>query len=399
VPLTLPGESVRARPVGRRGGAAVFEAEAWLRRAPQRIAPACVHFGTCGGCALQHLHDDAYARWKVSLLDDALARAGFDAAPIAALVRTPPAARRRADLALARDGGAVRVGFHPRRGTGVVDLAACAVLHPALFALLAPLRALLADWPALRRTGSAVVNLLDGGADLLLRTDATPDAAQRARLAVFARVNALPRVSWARNGARDGARDDDAPEPVAALAPPVVTLSGRPVVAPPGAFLQASRQGEAAIVAAVLADLPPRARRIADLFAGLGTLSFALADRGAVAAFEGDAAAHAALAAAAGGTRVAATRRDLVRQPLQPAELARFDAVVLDPPRAGAAVQCAALAASRVPHIAYVSCAPAALARDARTLRAGGYRLVSATPIDQFLWTPHLEAVVHFTRA
>jgi 23S rRNA (uracil1939-C5)-methyltransferase len=170
------------------------------------------------------------------------------------------------------------------------------------------------------------------------------------------------------------------------------------VLAPPGAFLQASREGEAAIIAAVQEGLPARSRRIADLYAGLGTLSFALAARGSVAAFEGDATAHAALSVAAGGTRVRAVRRDLARQPLQPGELAAFDAVVLDPPFAGAAAQCTAIAASDVRHVAYVSCNPAALARDARTLREAGFALLSAVPIDQFLWSAELECVAHFAR-
>jgi 23S rRNA (uracil1939-C5)-methyltransferase len=268
----------------------------------------------------------------------------------------------------------------------VVDLAECPALHPTLAGLVAPLRAWLADLPALRRAGSAVVNLLDAGPDLLLALDGTLDAAARTRASVFARVHGCVRISLAPA------------EPVAALAPATVTLSGRVVAAPPGAFLQASREGEAAILAALLAGLPARPRHLADLYAGIGTLSFALAPRARVAAFEGDAAAHAALAKAAGGTRVAAHRRDLARQPLQPAELGGFDAVVLDPPRAGAPEQCAALAASAVRHVAYVSCAPASLARDARTLRAAGFRIAAATPVDQFPWTPHLEAVVHFLR-
>ena len=389
MPLALPGESVRARPIGKRAGHTVYEAEAWLRRSPERAEPPCPHFGACGGCAVQHLADAAYARWKLSLLTEALARAGFTDAPVAPLARTPPGARRRADFALARQGG-VAVGFHARRESRVQDLSACPVLHPDLFALVAPLRALLPGLACLKRAGSAVVNLLESGPDLLLRTEAPPDLAARNRLAVFARVNGLVRVSWAPPRGE--------PETLAQLRPPIITLSGQAVVAPPGAFLQASREGEEAIVAALLAGLPPRARRFADLYAGLGTLSFALATRGTVAAFEGDGAALGALGAAAGGTRVRAVQRDLARQPLQASELAGFDAVVLDPPFAGAAAQVATIAASRVRHVAYVSCNPAALARDARRLREAGFAMLSATPVDQFLWSAQLEAVVHFGR-
>jgi 23S rRNA (uracil1939-C5)-methyltransferase len=340
---------------------------------------------------VQHLGDAAYARWKRDLLVEALARAGFREAPVADLVRTPPASRRRADFAIVRErDGSARVGFHARAVKAVVDLRACPVLDARLVGLIAPLRALVSALPCLGREGAAVVNGLDHGADLLLRGAAAPDAGERTRLVGFARAQGLCRISWAI-----GTR---APEPVAQLAAPVITLSGRAVAAPPGAFLQASVQGEAAIIAAVLEHLPARARRIADLYAGLGTLSFALAGRGSVAAYEGDTAAHAALAAVAGGTRVRAMRRDLARQPLQEEELAAFDCVVLDPPFAGAAAQVGRLAASRVRHVAYVSCNMAALARDARMLRQAGFVLLSATPIDQFLWSSHLECVAHFSR-
>jgi 23S rRNA (uracil1939-C5)-methyltransferase len=391
VPSALPGERVRASPAGRRGDALVFEADEWLSRSPERADPPCPHFGSCGGCAAQHMADGAYASWKTGLLVDALARAGFAGVPVAPLVRTPPGTRRRADFALSRQrDGSVRVGLHARRGAAVVDLSACLVLHPRLLALIAPLRALLAGLPALRRDGAGIVNLLDHGPDLLLRLERDPDVAARELLVEFARAHALVRLSCARG--------DEAPEPVAAHASATITLSGNAVAAPPGAFLQASREGEAAIIAAVLAHLPAKARRIADLYAGLGTLSFALAGRGSVAAFEGDAAAASALARATGGTRVRAVHRDLARQPLQPQELAPFDAVVLDPPFAGAAAQIATIAASRVRHVVYVSCNPAALARDARTLRRAGFGLVAAAPIDQFLWSAQLECVLHFSR-
>ena len=369
----------------------MFSLEAVLARSPDRAEPPCPHFGACGGCVLQHLADAAYANWKRSLLVEALARAGFPDAPVAALVRTPPAARRRADFAIARDrDGTVRLGFHARGGRAVVGLRACPVLDPRLAGLISPLGALAGTLSCLGRKAAAVVNLLDHGPDLLLQGAAAPDAKARAALVAFAREQGLCRVSWAIG--------EGAPEPVAQLAAPVITLSGRAVAAPPGAFLQASPQGEAAIVATVLASLPGKARRIADLYAGLGTLSFALAARASVAAFEGEEAAHRALAAAAGGTRVRAIRRDLARQPLQAAELVGFDVVVLDPPFAGAAAQAGPLAASPVRHVAYVSCNPAALARDARVLREGGFALVAATPIDQFLWSAHLECVAHFSR-
>lgn len=395
VPRSLPGESLHARLVGRRSDAALAEAEALLRASPERVAPPCPHFAACGGCALQHWADAPYAEWKRAKLVDALARAGFREVPVAPLARTPPGTRRRADLALRRGPGGVTLGFHAPGSGEVVDLAACTVLDRRLVALFEPLRALLRSLKALKREGSAVLNLLETGPDLLLRTDGALDAAGRTALAAFASEHRLPRIAWAQG--------NGAPEIAAQLGPAVIRFGEAAVNPPPGAFLQASPAGEDAICDAVLAGLParipPRAA-IAELYAGLGTLSFALAGRARVAAFEGSAEAVAALSTAAGraGARIRAERRDLARQPLLPAELKSFAAVVLDPPYAGAAEQVALLARARVPSIVYVSCNPAALARDARALAQAGYRVASAVPVDQFLWSPHLESVVAFAR-
>jgi len=390
----LPGERLAVRVTERRRGAARAEIAAVLAPSPARALPPCRHFAEgCGGCAVQHLAAAEAAAWKRDSVAEALRRGGFADPVVAATATSPPRSRRRADLALRRGPGGVAAGFH-RRGSGaVLDLVQCEVLDPRLFALLAPLRALLRDLPALRREGSAVLNLLDTGADLLLRTDGALEAEGRAALADFAAAHGLPRIAWARG--------DGPPEPAAQLGPVSIALGGVAVAPPPGAFLQATPEGEAAILGAVLAGLPerlPGKARIADLYAGLGTLSFPLAGAARVAAFEGSAEAVAALSAAAGraGARVAATRRDLARQPLTPAELAGFAAVVLDPPFAGAAEQIAPLARARVPRVIYVSCNPAALTRDARALAAAGYRLVSATPVDQFLWSAQVEAVAVF---
>jgi 23S rRNA (uracil1939-C5)-methyltransferase len=395
LPGALPGERVEARLTTRRGEAWAGAVEAILEPSPARVAPPCPHFGQCGGCALQHLADADYATWKREKLVAALARAGFPGAPltapIAALARTPPGTRRRADLALRRGAAGVALGFHAAGSRQVVDLAVCEVLDPRLVALLAPLREMAHRLPALRREGSAVLNLLDTGPDLLLRTDGPLEAPGRALLAGFAAAHGLPRIAWAQG---------NGPAETAAQLGPVGIRFGAAVVAPPpGAFLQASPAGEAAIVAAVLAGLPerlPARALLADLFAGNGTLTFPLAARARVTAFEGVPESVAALAAAAGkaGARVTAVRRDLDRQPLLAKELQGFAAVVLDPPYAGAAAQIPLLARAGVPRIIYVSCNPVALARDLQPLAQAGYRLLAATPVDQFLWSPHLESVV-----
>jgi 23S rRNA (uracil1939-C5)-methyltransferase len=363
---------------------------------PDRATPPCRHFGTCGGCTLQHWKAEPYATWKSGLLTAALRRAGFSPATVPVVV-TPPHARRRIDLAVRRHGSAIQLGLHEARGGTVVDLLECVVLHPALATLLAPLRELLRGLSTLRRDGSAVLNLLDSGPDLLLRTDAPATATDRTRLAAFATAHFMPRITLAQGNLP--------PETACLLRPASTKLGGISVIPPPGAFLQASAPAEAAIVAAVLADLPDRlaARAlVAELYAGCGTITFALATRVRVAAFEGDAATFAALRAATNAAkltgRVEPHCRDLARQPLTAKELSAFAAVVLDPPYAGAPAQIGTLAASGVARIIYVSCNPAALARDAAVLHAAGYKLLAATPIDQFLWSARLESVSVFSR-
>jgi 23S rRNA (uracil1939-C5)-methyltransferase len=237
-----------------------------------------------------------------------------------------------------------------------------------------------------------VANRLDTGIDLLLRTDGPLTAADGVILAAMAREAGLCRVAWAL---RDGP-----PEVAAQLEPATITLACAAVSPPPGAFLQASRAGEAAITAAVLAGLPENllARvHIIELFAGCGTLTMALATRARVSAYEGDALSHAALQRAIAGRRIQAHHRDLARQPLSAKELSAT-VIVLDPPYAGAAAQMAAIATSGARRVIYVSCNPAALARDARPLQAAGYRLHAATPIDQFLWSSAVESVCVFAR-
>ena len=228
------------------------EPEALLDASPDRVAPPCPHFPACGGCALQHWAAAPYAEWKRARLADALARAGYAGVAVEAVRSTPPRARRRADLGVRRTATGVTLGFHGRGGGALVDLHACEVLHPRLVALFDPLRALLRGLPALRREGSAVLNLLDTGPDLLLRTDGALDATGRAKLAAFAAEHGVPRVAWAPSGG-------DAPAEVAAQhGPAAIRFGGVEVHPPPGAFLQASPAGEAAIREAVLDALPAR---------------------------------------------------------------------------------------------------------------------------------------------
>jgi len=395
VPLTVPGDSVRVRSLARRGDGWIGELESILQSGPGRRAPSCGHFGVCGGCTSQHWVEADYLEWNSGRLAAALRRAGFEAPAMAPIMHGSPGQRRRMDLAVRRGQGSLTLGLHRARGTEIVDLTECPVLHPALFALIAPLRVVLSSLAGVRREASVVVNLLDSGPDVLLRSDGELTTTDRTKLTNFADIHHLPRVSWAFGAG--------VPEAVCVLRPPITSLSGVTVTPPPGAFLQATREAEAAIVAAVLDGLPTKqtARsRVLELFAGCGTISFALARRIKVTAIEGDealvTACHNGINQAGLMGRVAIRRRDLSRQPFLPNELAGFTTVVLDPPHAGAAAQMPYIAQAKVGTVIYVSCDPVSLGRDASVLRGAGYRLEKVTPIDQFLWSARLEAVAVF---
>ena len=397
LPLTLPGEMVIARPLRPRGDGWQAVAETVSSLSEARAEPPCRHFGRCGGCVLQHWRDAEYRVWKSALLSHALRQAGFQAADPFPFVSGLPGERRRIDFAVRRTAGRIILGLHGQRSAEVVDITDCLVLHPALMALIDPLRSLFLGLGSVRREASVLINLLDSGPDMLLRSDAPLTVPDRAMLTGFARGHGLPRASHAQG--------NDAPETIALLRPPTTILSGVSVRPPPGAFLQATTEGERAIVEAVLGAMPAKITgktRIADLYAGCGTLTFALASRVRVAAFEGEAATYGALRQAINqrglAGRIEAFQRDLVRQPLSAKELGAFAAVVLDPPHGGAAAQIGQIAAAGVPCVVYVSCNPATLSRDSRVLNGAGYRLHAATAIDQFLWSARLESVSVFRR-
>lgn len=386
VPFAVPGDRLRVRVVpdkaadGLRG-----EIVDIVEPGPDRAEPACPHYGQCGGCTLQHLTDDAYATTKLAAIRTALGRVGLDGVPFAPLARTAPAQRRRARFAALRKGGKVRLGFNERLSHRLVEITACPVLHPDLLALIGPLRTVLGTVLPEGGKADVMVARLDGGIDVLLIGPTRLSRDARERLTRFAESANLGRLSWR-------ADDRGGIEPLAHRLPLVAHFDGVNVTPPPGAFLQASAAGEAALVEAVSTAVAG-AGRVADLFAGLGTFSLPLARESAVAAFEGDAAVVEALNRCGHGRRLTATRRDLFETPLTAKELSRFDAVVFDPPRAGAAAQAATLATSKVPVIVGVSCNPATFARDARTLADGGYDLQRVSPVDQFLWSAHVELV------
>ncbi|MEJ5233184.1 MAG: RsmD family RNA methyltransferase [Geminicoccaceae bacterium] len=387
---TLPGERWRVRlDPDRRRGEPLERLEG-----PPRAEPVCPHFGRCGGCALQHLPPADYAAFKRDRVLEPLARVGLAPAELLATATSPPGSRRRLRLAFeAGRRGALRLGFRARASHAIEPIERCPVARPELERLLRPLAEQLSGLGLVRRAGQGEVlaTVFPAGVDLLLLVEAEPDLADRERLAELARTLDLARLAIGR--------PDGPAEPLLVRRPPRLRFGPVEVAVPPGAFLQPTEEGEQALRAAVARWLPEGAR-LADLYAGTGALSLPQLDRLArLELVEGEPAMVEAVSRAlAGRPRARTVRRDLARDPLVAAELAAFDVVLLDPPRAGARAQCGALAGASVPRVVYASCEPASFARDARVLVDGGFRLAALQPIDQFLWSAEVELVALFSR-
>ena len=367
----------------------LLRADGSLEPGPNHVSPPCQHFGTCGGCQLQHVAEAELARFVGERVANAAQGQGLEPERIAPPHLSPPASRRRASLRAIQGGGGPVIGFHEEGSHKVVPIRDCPLLAPPLTALLAPLRLMLAA-----RKGKFAIEveltLTDQGVDCGLKGLKIETLRETEAMLDFARDHGLARIT-VDEGFGPEVRWE--PEPV------TVTLSGVPVAMPPGAFLQATTDGEAALAQAAREWLAG-ARTIADLFSGLGTFAFALAGPAKVLAAEAARDAHLACKAAAArsGRPVHALHRDLFRNPLMPDELNRFDAVLLDPPRAGARDCVEQLAASTVGRIVYISCNPSSWARDAARLVEGGYRLVELRPVGQFRWSTHVELASLFVR-
>lgn len=392
VPLTLPGERWRVRPSRKL-------AEGWqaepvrLLEPAHRAVPPCPHFGRCGGCRLQHLPRALYAEHKGRRIVTALRRRGLPTDVVEALIVTPPETRRRLRLGIARAGQRLVLGFRARASNRIEPVTVCPIARPELAAVIPRLALLLA--PVLSSPVPAELSLTwtDAGLDLLVHADRPPVLSEREGMAAVAAELDLARVSWTGVDTR--------PEPLAVLRPVTVTLGTARVPLPPGAFLQAADFGERALQAAVHDWAGPGGKAL-DLFAGLGTLTFALAEAGwDIDAIEGETGLVAALRQGAAALRhghIRATQRDLARRPLTAVELKPYDLVVLDPPRVGAAEQARELARSSVARVIYASCHPESFARDARLLTDGGYALTRLRPIDQFLYAAEVELIALFAR-
>jgi 23S rRNA (uracil1939-C5)-methyltransferase len=386
VPGTLPGEMVDVEAMpgqpDRRRLVKVENASA------QRIEPICRHFGICGGCALQHLDAQTYRAWKRDLIIMALSQAGITA-PVADVIDAHGDGRRRVVFHARRSSHDVlQVGFSAARARRVVAIDRCPILAKALNGGLEAAWAIAEVLDDTRKPLDIQVTATDRGLDIDIRGSGPLTPSKMTALARVAEQHDLARLT--RHG-----------ELIAQATPPSLHIDAAIVPLPPAAFLQATAQGEA-VLSRLVVDACGSAKRIVDLFAGLGPFALRLGPRAQVLAFDQDAAAVAALnraaATAAGLKPVKAERRDLFMAPLSAAELNRFDAVVFDPPREGAQAQSKEIAASDVPVVVAVSCDPGTLARDLRQLVNGGYRLLSVIPVDQFRYSAHVEIVAKLAK-
>jgi 23S rRNA (uracil1939-C5)-methyltransferase len=368
VPFGVPGDAVLD------DGALAF--------GPHHQEPPCRHFPECGGCQLQHADDETYRGYLISRVVTALAQHGIETS-IRAPYLSPPNSRRRATLKALKVANGMLLGFNAKMSHRIVDMRECHILRPELFALTEPLRQVLSGMLQPKRIAEVQLALIDRGVDVMIKGVPAGRLSEIEQLTSFAMKHDLARLSVDRGLG---------PEALYEPQPATVTLSGMPVSFPAGGFLQATDDGENALIDAI-GEAAMGSKTIADLFAGLGT--FALATNASYAA-EASRDAAASLKRAAPAMTV--EHRDLYRRPLDTKELKRFEAVILDPPRAGAAEQVTALAKSAVRRIAYVSCNPATFARDAKTLVDGGFVLDWVEPVGQFRWSTHVELAACFTR-
>ncbi|WP_458792087.1 class I SAM-dependent RNA methyltransferase [Yoonia sp. MH D7] len=378
LPRVLPGEEVA---VAQDGTVRI------VTPSPDRVAAPCKHFKTCGGCAMQHANDAFVANWKLGIVQKALSAQRIETT-FRDVLTSPPNSRRRAKLAGKRTKSGAMLGFHAKGTNTLIPVPECQLLTPNLMAAFPMLEALVVIAASRKAEIALTVTETISGMDIVVDTEKPLTAELRTELAAFAQNNDIARLVWVD-------------EPVVTMHPPVQQFGNTVVVPPAGAFLQATKHGELALLG-VVEEITAGANRIVDLFAGSGTFTLPLAARAEVHAVEGEKDMIAALdrgwREGKGLKRVTSEARDLFRRPLEPDELRKFDAAVIDPPRAGAEAQIATLAASDVKVIAMVSCNPVTFARDATTLQKAGFALNWVQVVDQFRWSAHVEVVGSFTR-
>ena len=386
VPYTLPGEAVEIERQEKHSGERARLVKI-ITPSTERIEPICPYFRMCGGCALQHWREESYLAWKRALVSSALQHAGIET-EIAPLSDAHGEGRRRAVLHARRgEGKEVTVGFAAKRSHAIVPIEQCPVLAPALKRVFDIGRRIAEILSPKEKPLDLHFTATDGGLDLDVRGSGPIEQKMTAALARIASEQKLVRLT--RHG-----------EIVTQLSEPTIKIGRARVVLPPGAFLQATQAGEDTL-ARLVCDAAGKAKKIADLFCGVGTFTLRLAEHAKILSADSDALAVAALkrAAKAPGLKPVETiTRDLFRRPLVAVELKGCDLAVLDPPRQGAEAQARELARSKIERVVYVSCNPASFAHDAKILVAGGYRFLRVTPVDQFRYSAHVELVGVFER-
>lgn len=390
----LPGDVVEAKVQKAPGGVFRGDITRILTPSPDRAAAPCPHYEVCGGCTLQHASEAFYRAWKIETVRGALQRVGLEPARWDAPVFLPAGTRRRATFAAIKKGNSLTLGYFRRRSHQITDVAACMVADPAVMTLRGKLSAALVPLLQDGKTADIFIQVLNGQLDVVITgpigKKGRPDLDVYESAARIVESLVLNRLSWR-------AREHDEPEVLIERAPFVARFGVLSVPLPPLAFLQPTQAGEDALVASVMEMLPKRGT-FADLFSGCGTFAGAMLARGTVDAFESIGPAVRALEKARGAAPLNPHRRDLFRDPLGTQEAKRYDAVVFDPPRAGAEEQSKMLAASTVPTLVGVSCNPITFARDARLLADGGYTLETVKVVDQFTWSHHVELVASFAK-
>lgn len=377
---TLPGETV----TGELDGSHLRDIRI-VTPSVDRVQPPCRHYKSCGGCQLQHASEEFTASWKLEFAQSALLAQGLET-EFRPILTSPPRTRRRATLAARRTKKGALAGFHGKASGTITEIPDCHLLDPALIAALPMVEALASQFGSRKGELAVTVTVSLAGLDVSVSGGRELDGPLRMGLAQFAEATGIARLAWDQ-------------EMIAMRQPPVQKFGPASVVPPPGAFMQATPEGEAALLASVL-EIVGSADKVVDLFAGCGTFALPLTKTAEVHAVEGDRDMTDALdkgwRAVGGLKKLTSEARDLFRRPLMPDEFKRVDAVVIDPPRAGAEAQIRELAQSGVPVIAHVSCNPVTFARDARVLVDAGYDLEWVQVVDQFRWSVHTELVGAF---
>lgn len=392
IPYTAPGEVIDAKIQGSKGRLRHIH-----QKSQERTEPICKHFGRCGGCLLQHINSDYYKSWKEGLIRTALEHQGMSDAEITPIKTSPMGSRRRTTFqVIGRGKGNIVFGYSEKGSHNLIDIHECPILAPELVALIEPTKKLISGLLDQRDKMAVSVTLAENGVDMVLKGKGDPALDLRMDLAEFAEKNDLARISWFDEKLKKGQY-----ELLAERKKPYVTFEGNKVYFPPGSFLQATKEGQDALINAMLDGIGD-ATHVVDLFSGCGTFSIAAANKANVHAVENNEEMLTALKLSSnqmtGIKKVTTELRDLFRRPLLPHELNEYDVAIIDPPRAGAKHQMEEIINSDIQKLVMISCNPITFSRDVQSLIDAGFKMGAVTPVDQFLYAPHLEIVSVFTR-